>query len=112
VLASAAYERPLLREYTTSPGYQLASGKGTLKYINTDRLVREGQWPIGLQKTGYIREAGQCILVQTKVMGRKVIMVLLNSASTFSRIKDAQIVKRWLSERPTLAGAGKGGAQS
>ena len=112
VLASAAYERPLLREYTTSPGYQLASGKGTLKYINTDRLVREGQWPIGLQKTGYIREAGQCILVQTRVMGRKVIMVLLNSASTFSRIKDAQIVKRWLSEHSILAGAGKSAAQS
>jgi D-alanyl-D-alanine endopeptidase (penicillin-binding protein 7) len=108
VLADAAYERPLLRQYSTSPGYQLASAKGTLNYVNTNRLVREGQWPIGLQKTGYIREAGQCILVQTKVMGRKVIMVLLDSASTFSRIKDAQLVKRWLSEHPSLAGANKG----
>jgi len=112
VLADAAYERPLLRQYSTSPGYQLASAKGTLNYVNTNRLVREGQWPIGLQKTGYIREAGQCILVQTKVMGRKVIMVLLDSASTFSRIKDAQLVKRWLSEHPSLAGLGKGGAES
>ena len=108
VLADAAYERPLLRQYSTSPGYQLASGKGTLKYINTNRLVREGQWPIGLQKTGYIREAGQCILVQTKVMGRKVIMVLLDSASTFSRIKDAQLVKRWLSEHMAVTAKGPG----
>ncbi len=76
VLADAAYERPLLRQYSTSPGYRLASAKGTLNYVNTNRLVREGQWPIGLQKTGYIREAGQCILVQTQVMGRKIIMVL------------------------------------
>jgi D-alanyl-D-alanine endopeptidase (penicillin-binding protein 7) len=111
VLADAAYERPLLRQYSTSPGYQLASAKGTLNYVNTNRLVREGQWPIGLQKTGYIREAGQCILVQTKVMGRKVIMVLLDSASTFSRIKDAQLVKRWLSEHPSLAGMGKGAGE-
>jgi D-alanyl-D-alanine endopeptidase (penicillin-binding protein 7) len=107
VLADAAYDRPLLRQYTTSRGYRLASGKGTLNYVNTNRLVREGQWPIGLQKTGYIREAGQCILVQTKVMGRKIIMVLLDSASTFSRIKDAQLVKRWLKEHPNLAGLSK-----
>jgi D-alanyl-D-alanine endopeptidase (penicillin-binding protein 7) len=109
VLADAAYERPLLRQYSTSPGYRLASGKGALNYVNTNRLVREGEWPIGLQKTGYIREAGQCILMQTKVMGRKVIMVLLDSASTFSRIKDAQLVRRWLSEHGHLAGAPKPG---
>ena len=108
LLTAAACEQPLLRRYTTSPGYRLATEQGTTQYVNTNRLVRAGTWDIGLQKTGYIREAGQCILVQTKVMGRKVIMVLLDSASTFSRIKDAQLVKRWLSEHMAVTAKGPG----
>jgi D-alanyl-D-alanine endopeptidase (penicillin-binding protein 7) len=102
-LADAAYERPLLREYSTSPGYRFGDGKGALQYVNTNRLVREGEWPIGLQKTGYISEAGQCLLVQTKVKDRNLIMVFLDSATTVTRIRDAEIVKRWLRTRPLAA---------
>ncbi|MCD6076617.1 MAG: murein-DD-endopeptidase Serine peptidase family [Ramlibacter sp.] len=102
-LADAAYERPLLRKYSTSPGYLLDLGKRELQYVNTNRLVREGDWPIGLQKTGYISEAGQCLVVQTKVKDRNLIMVFLDSASKVTRIRDAEIVRRWLRMRPAAA---------
>jgi D-alanyl-D-alanine endopeptidase (penicillin-binding protein 7) len=97
ILAAAAYERPLLRKYSTSPGYQLAvDGGRPLRFVNSNGLVRAGQWDIGLQKTGYINEAGQCLLMQATVDGRNVIMVFLDSASKITRIKDAELVKRWI----------------
>jgi serine-type D-Ala-D-Ala endopeptidase (penicillin-binding protein 7) len=104
-LADAAYERPLLRKYSTSPAYSLDVGRGELQYVNTNRLVREGDWPIGLQKTGYISEAGQCLVVQTKVKDRNLIMVFLDSATKVTRIRDAEIVRRWLGTRPAVAAA-------
>jgi serine-type D-Ala-D-Ala endopeptidase (penicillin-binding protein 7) len=107
VLAEAAYERPLVRKYSTSPGYQLATGKGSLRYVNSNRLVRAGEWDIGLQKTGYISEAGQCLVVQTKVKGRNLIMVFLDSASKVTRIKDAELVKRWFRQHQDVAGHGR-----
>ena len=111
VLAEAAYERPLVRKYSTSPGYQLATDKGSLRYVNSNRLVRAGEWDIGLQKTGYISEAGQCLVVQTKVKGRNLIMVFLDSASKVTRIKDAELVKRWLRQhQDSVAGAAGGDA--
>jgi D-alanyl-D-alanine endopeptidase (penicillin-binding protein 7) len=108
LLAGAAYERPLLRKYSTSPGYRL----GSLRYVNSNKLVREGEWPIGLQKTGYINEAGQCLVMQTKVKGRNLIMVFLDSASKVTRIRDAEIVRRWLGTRPELTATAKGGDAS
>ena len=96
ILAAAAYQRPLLRKYSTSPGYQLAVDGGKLRYVNSNGLVRAGQWNIGLQKTGYISEAGQCLLVQTKVDGRNLIMVFLDSATKVTRLRDAEIVRRWI----------------
>jgi D-alanyl-D-alanine endopeptidase (penicillin-binding protein 7) len=104
MLADAAYDRPLLRKYSTSPGYQLAVGKRSLQYVNTNRLVRSGEWDIGLQKTGYISEAGQCLVVQTKVKGRNLIMVFLDSASKVTRINDAELLKRWLRKHSEIAG--------
>jgi serine-type D-Ala-D-Ala endopeptidase (penicillin-binding protein 7) len=96
ILGAAAYERPLLRKYSTSPGYRLATDRGSLRYVNSNGLVRAGQWNIGLQKTGYISEAGQCLLVQTRVDGRNLIMVFLDSATKLTRIKDAELVRRWV----------------
>ncbi|HEY0823135.1 MAG TPA: serine hydrolase [Ramlibacter sp.] len=112
LLADAAYERPMLRKYSTSPGYRLAAGRGTLQYVNSNKLVREGEWPIGLQKTGYISEAGQCLVVQTKVKGRNLIMVLLDSASKISRIRDAELLRRWLRQHSELAGTAKAGGET
>jgi len=95
-LVGAAYHDPMLREYSTSQGYELAMGKRTLHYNNTNRLVKNPNWEIGLQKTGYISEAGQCLVMQAKVAGRKLIMVFLDSAGKLSRLGDAERVRRWV----------------
>jgi D-alanyl-D-alanine endopeptidase (penicillin-binding protein 7) len=71
-----------------------------LQYNNTNRLVKNPAWDIGLQKTGYISEAGQCLVMQAKVSGRKLIMVFLDSAGKLSRIGDAERVKRWVESIP------------
>lgn len=95
-LVNAAHGDPMLRELTTSTGYQVAVGKRTLQYNNTNRLVKNPAWDIGLQKTGYISEAGQCLVMQTKIAGRKLIMVFLDSAGKLSRLGDAERVRRWV----------------
>ena len=95
-LVGAASQDPMLRELSTSPGFQVEVGNRTLQYNNTNRLVKNQNWDIGLQKTGYISEAGQCLVMQAKVAGRKLIMVLLDSAGKLSRIADAERVRRWV----------------
>ena len=98
-----AYGDPTLRELSTSTGYQVAVGHRTLQYNNTNRLVKNPAWDIGLQKTGYINEAGQCLVMQAKVAGRKIIMVFLDSAGKLSRLGDAERVKRWVESIPAVA---------
>jgi D-alanyl-D-alanine endopeptidase (penicillin-binding protein 7) len=100
LLVGAAYKEPLLRELSTSPGREVDVGRRTLQYNNTNRLVKNPEWDIGIQKTGYISEAGQCLVMQTKVAGRKLIMVFLDSAGKLSRIADAERVRRWLESAP------------
>lgn len=92
---------PRLREFSTSVGYQVEVGNRTLIYNNTNRLVNNPSWEIGLQKTGYISEAGRCLVMQTKVAGRRLIMVFLDSAGKFSRLGDAERVKRWVESLST-----------
>jgi D-alanyl-D-alanine endopeptidase (penicillin-binding protein 7) len=96
ILVSAAYERPMLRDLSTSPGYQLDVGRQTLQYNNSNRLIRNPAWDIGLQKTGYISEAGRCLVMQARVAGRQVIMVFLDADGTLSRSQDAERVRRWV----------------
>jgi serine-type D-Ala-D-Ala endopeptidase (penicillin-binding protein 7) len=107
LLTAAAYEQPLLRRFTTSPGYRLATDHGTTQYVNTNRLVRAGTWDIGLQKTGYIREAGDCLILQAKLAGRKLIMVFLDSASALARFSDAEHVRAWLRAHPDMTAEDK-----
>ena len=95
-LVSVAYERPILRDLSTSPSHQLELGHRTLQFNNSNRLIRNPEWEIGLQKTGYIAEAGRCLVMQAKVAGRKVIMVFLDSAGKLSRVQDAERVRRWV----------------
>ena len=99
-LVNVAHGDPILRELTTSPDYQVAIGNRTLQFNNTNRLVKNPSWDIGLQKTGYISEAGRCLVMQTKIAGRKLIMVFLDSAGKLSRIADAERVRRWVESRP------------
>lgn len=103
LLVSYASSDPLLREYSTSPGAEVAVGNRTLQYNNTNRLVKNPIWEIGLQKTGYISEAGQCLVMQAKIAGRKLIMVFLDSAGKLSRIGDAERVRRWVEANPLPA---------
>jgi len=102
-LVNVAYGDPTLRELSTSTGYQVEVGRRTLQYNNTNRLVKNPAWDIGLQKTGYISEAGQCLVMQAKVAGRKLIMVFLDSAGKLSRLGDAERVKRWVESIPVAA---------
>jgi len=110
-LVSFAYEDPVLRDFSTSAGHQVAVGRQKLQFNNTNRLVKNPQWDIGLQKTGYISEAGQCLVMQAKVAGRKLIMVFLDSAGKLSRIGDAERVRRWVESTPP-AGAVKSTPQA
>ena len=101
-LVSAAHADPVLRELSTSTGHQVAVGNRTLQYNNTNRLTKNPEWEIGLQKTGYISEAGQCLVMQTKIAGRKLIMVFLDSAGKLSRLGDAERVRRWVEANPVV----------
>jgi len=95
-LVDVAYDDSVLREFSTSHGYQVSVGSRTLQYNNTNRLVKNPAWDIGLQKTGYISEAGRCLVMQTKVAGRRLIMVFLDSAGKLSRLGDAERVRSWV----------------
>ena len=109
-LVAAAAQDPLLRELTTSPAHEIAVGSRVLQYRNTNALVRKGEWDIGLQKTGYISEAGRCLVMQARIAGRKLIMVFLDSTSKAGRLDDAERVRRWVELRwhpSAIAGQGR-----
>jgi D-alanyl-D-alanine endopeptidase (penicillin-binding protein 7) len=103
-LVNVAHSDPLLRELSTSPSYEVAVGRRTLQYNNTNRLVSSPAWDIGLQKTGYISEAGRCLVMQAQVAGRKLIMVFLDSAGKFSRLGDAERVRSWVEKMHPMDG--------
>ena len=103
-LAKAAYQHPLIRELSVSPEHAVNLGKRQLQYRNTNSLVRDPAWEIGLQKTGYIVEAGRCLVMQAKMAGRKFIMVFLDSSGKYARQADAERVRRWI-ESASLKGA-------
>jgi len=108
-LVAAAADNRLLRQLTTSHGYEVALGERMLQYNNTNRLVHNPEWQIGLQKTGYISEAGQCLVMQARVAGRKLIMVFLDSSGRGSRLGDAERVRRWVeTQRPAEVMAATG----
>ncbi len=96
LLVGAAYADATVRQLSTSPEHQVEIGNRVLQYNTTNRLVKNPDWEIGLQKTGYISEAGQCLVMQTRIAGRKLIMVFLDSAGKLSRIGDAERVRRWV----------------
>ena len=96
VLVNAAHAEPTLRELSTSSHHQVEVGNRTLQFNNTNRLVNNPTWQIGLQKTGYISEAGRCLVMQTTIAGRHLIMVFLDSAGKLSRLGDAERVRRWV----------------
>jgi D-alanyl-D-alanine endopeptidase (penicillin-binding protein 7) len=96
LLVDATSADPMLREFSTTRAYQVAVGRRKMMFANTNRLVLNQRWDIGLQKTGYISEAGQCLVMQVNVAGRKLIMVFLDSVGKLSRLGDAERVRRWV----------------
>ncbi len=99
-MVAAAYGYPLIREFTTDTGtsIRLANGQ-VMNYRNSNRLVNNSEWQIGLSKTGYISEAGRCLVMQAKIAGKPVIIVLLDSWGKLTRIGDANRIKRWMETR-------------
>jgi len=99
-LVRAAFEHPIIRDLSTSLEAAMPVGRKTVQFRNTNGLVRNPEWDIGLQKTGYISAAGRCVVMQTQMAGRKLIMVLLDSAGKYTRIGDAERLRKWLADSP------------
>jgi D-alanyl-D-alanine endopeptidase (penicillin-binding protein 7) len=103
-LVRAAHGYPLIREYSTrDKATVLLSGKQKMNYRNTNGLVRNARWDIDLSKTGYISEAGRCLVMQVRLASKDLIVVLLDSWGKHSRVGDAQRIRKWLE---TTAAAG------
>lgn len=96
-LVEAAYKYELIRRLSTSTGHKVTVGGRRLSYINSNRLTDNKTWIIGLQKTGYIREAGYCLVMQTTISGKHLIMIFLDANERKSRITDAENVRQWAS---------------
>ncbi len=92
----AAYDYPLIRQFSTAPELTVDAGYRMINFRNTNRLIDQGDWSIGLQKTGYIAEAGRCLVMQANIESRPVLMVLLDSVGRHSRFGDAQRIRDWL----------------
>jgi serine-type D-Ala-D-Ala endopeptidase (penicillin-binding protein 7) len=95
-LVLAAYAHPVIREYSTRESAQVNVLGRTLDYRNTNGLVRSGGWDIALQKTGYISEAGRCLVMRVRMAGKDLVVVLLDSWGKYSRIGDANRIRKWL----------------
>ncbi|QOY93678.1 peptidase S11 [Massilia sp. UMI-21] len=95
-LVAYAHQEPLLREYSTTPNSVVKASGRPMRYANTNYLVALPDWNIGLQKTGFINEAGRCLVMQAAIHGRNVIMVFLDSKGKMSRTADAGRVRRFL----------------
>jgi len=102
VRAAAGY--PLIREYSTTPAHyvEVQPTGQTLGFNNSNALVKNSAWDIQLQKTGYIREAGRCVVMLANIASKPVVIVLLDSIGTFTRVADAQRVKHWLETGESL----------
>ena len=98
-LVAAASRYPLIRRNSTSNYGAVSTASGSLRYKNSNALVREGGWNIELQKTGYIREAGRSMVVKANVQNQPITIVLLNSPSSTTRVNDARKIESWMLQR-------------
>jgi len=105
-LVRAAHQYELIRSYTTMTGHEVHVAGRPLAYRNTNRLVSNESWNIGLSKTGFTNDAGRCLVLQAKLAERKVIIVLLDSWGKLSRIGDANRVRAWLEAKARPQGGG------
>ncbi|MBI3348996.1 MAG: D-alanyl-D-alanine endopeptidase [Burkholderiales bacterium] len=95
-LVNVTSQIPLLRDLSTSRETRVALGKRLVQFHSTNGLLSSPLWDIGLQKTGFINEAGKCLVMQARMAGRQLIMVFLDSSGKASRIADAERMRKWL----------------
>jgi D-alanyl-D-alanine endopeptidase (penicillin-binding protein 7) len=95
-LVIAASRKPIIREFSTDPNYAVPVRGHLVEFRNTDKLVSNPTWNIVVQKTGYISEAGRCLVMEAVIEGRSVVIVLLDSFGKYTRLADATRVKNWL----------------
>jgi serine-type D-Ala-D-Ala endopeptidase (penicillin-binding protein 7) len=102
-LVLAAAGNRTISEYSTSARHTVTIGRHLLEFRNTNLLVANPAWQVDVQKTGYIQEAGRCLVMQAVIDGRPIVMVLLNSYGKYTRIADAKRVRTWLESRSRVA---------
>jgi D-alanyl-D-alanine endopeptidase (penicillin-binding protein 7) len=95
-LVHAASASDKIQEYSTDESYTVRVGRRDVEFRNTDALVRNPAWNIVIQKTGYIAEAGRCLVMKTILEGRSIVIVLLDSTGKYTRVADAKRVRKWL----------------
>ena len=101
-LVAAASKYPLIRDYSTTRAVEVTmpDSKRKVAFNNTNALVRASDWQIGLSKTGYIAEAGKCLVMQAMIANQPVVIVLLDSWGRLTRIGDANRIRKWLEKNP------------
>ena len=95
-MVAAAHRYPLIRQWSTTPEAIVEVNGRELAFHNTNPLVKSAAWDVGLSKTGYIHEAGKCLVMQARVADRPVVIVLLDSVGKLTRVGDANRIKRWM----------------
>jgi serine-type D-Ala-D-Ala endopeptidase (penicillin-binding protein 7) len=110
-MVNAAYQYPIIRKFSTDRSYDVFTGKRNIAYNSTNALIRNPTWDIGLQKTGFINEAGECLVMQATIHGRPVVMVLLDSSGKYSRFADAGRLRGFVETagEPQITSADAGG---
>lgn len=104
-LVSASAKYPVIREFSTTPALNVTFPDTGVQhgFINSNALVRGGEWQIDVSKTGFINESGKCLVMRTWHEGRPIIMVLLDSWGRYTRIGDASRIRKWLENQKVAA---------
>lgn len=101
-LLKAASENGTIREFSTDTGYTVPVGRRMVAYRNTNSLVSNPGWDIAVQKTGYIVEAGKCLVMKARIEGKSILIVLLDSVGKYTRFGDANRIKKWMESNPVI----------
>ncbi|HJV90170.1 MAG TPA: serine hydrolase [Holophagaceae bacterium] len=95
-IVDTAHRYPVIRDFSTRGEAEIGSGRRRIAFLNTNGLTRNHRWTIGLSKTGYLEEAGKCLVMQTNLAGRALVIVLLDSWGKYTRLGDAARIRQWL----------------
>ena len=99
-MVRAAMQYPLIRKATTTRSISVYpwKGRGPLRYSNTNRLLKNTAWEIQLSKTGYLNEAGRCLVMQAEIAGQPLVIVLLNSFGKLTPFGDSNRIRKWIEQ--------------